>query len=186
MHKNKHIEIDILDNSPSKTQYGKANVAREDFFIHQLSSTTRCQTRLPKKEKKFSSSSPSPSIILANLFVALKHFVSTPTCLCQPWASLCHPHRPFSGCIVSCCLSIYLKCAASTSPISALVFCCWYWLSSPYFLPHAALQTTSLNFSANLTPEIEMTGLPQYVLQLTLKPFLILFSLVHQRSRLNP
>ena len=98
---------------------------------------------------------PILSVSLVDLCIAPRPSVSAPASLRQHWASLRHPRRPSSDCAV-CCLCVCLSnlCAGLLVLFPTLCF---------VLLPPATLQTTSSNFSANPAPEIELTGLPQYI-----------------------
>ena len=79
-----------------------------------------------------------------------------------------------------CCLYVASSGSMSASPVLISHLSVSYLLPPNYSLDHW------FNFSANPAPEIELTSLPQYILQVPLKPPLILFLLTSQRPRLCP
>ena len=171
---------------PEKTQCGKTGVAREDFIIQQFFNTTRCQTGLPIERNNSPTLLPIP-LSARMTFAWLSNPLHHPFLDRVSPRPLCFTHAgPTSDLAVFYCLCVCLKIPASASPASVLISSGWYRLYSPYLLPPDCSPYHWFIFSANLAPEIELTGLPQCVLQVTLKPSLILFSLTNQRLRLSP
>ena len=174
MHKNRHRYFG--QQSLEKPNVGKS-VQQERILLFSISSVQLGAKLAYPTERKFSSTSPSLSVNLADLCIALRpSMLALPLCINTGPLYVTHAGPPMTA---------QSATSASASPTSTLIFWCCSQLSVPYLLPPAALQTTSLNFSANPAPEMKLTGLPQCVLQLTLKPLLILFSLIRQRPRLN-